>query len=61
MSNCFLLFFLCSEEAAQVVVEVVLATVNHSDIRGSKSHSRDPSGAASDYKRELLGFGTNSL
>jgi len=36
------------------VVEVVFATVHHSDIRGSKPHNRDPSGAASDYKR---GFG----
>jgi len=36
------------------VVEVVFATVDHSDIRGSKPHNRDPSGAASDYRR---GFG----
>jgi hypothetical protein len=36
------------------VVEVVFATVDHSDIRGSKPHNRDPSGVASDYKR---GFG----
>jgi hypothetical protein len=36
------------------VVEVGFATVDHSDIRGSKPHNRDPSGAASDYKR---GFG----
>ena len=36
------------------MVEVVFATVDHSDIRGSKPHNRDPSGAASDYKR---GFG----
>jgi hypothetical protein len=36
------------------VVDVVFATVDHSDIRGSKPHNRDPSGAASDYKR---GFG----
>jgi hypothetical protein len=35
------------------VVEVVFATVDHSDIRGSKPHNRDPSGAASDYKRGL--------
>ena len=33
------------------MVEVVFATVDHSDIRGSKPHNRDPSGAASDYKR----------
>jgi hypothetical protein len=36
------------------VVEVVFATVDHSDIRGSKPHNRDPSGAASDDQR---GFG----
>jgi hypothetical protein len=36
------------------VVEVVFATVDHSDIRGSKPHNRDPSGATSDYWR---GFG----
>ena len=35
------------------MVEVVFATVDHSDIRGSKPHNRDPSGAASDYKREF--------
>ena len=36
------------------MVEVVFATVDHSDIRGSEPHNRDPSGAASDYRR---GFG----
>jgi hypothetical protein len=42
-------FFLFSfQEAAQIVVEMVFATVDHSDIRGSKPHNRDPSGAASD-------------
>jgi hypothetical protein len=40
------------------VVEVVFATVDHSDIRGSKPHNRDPSGATSDYKR---GFGPRIL
>src|ERR1019366_10521087 len=50
----FLLSFSDSREAARVVVEVVFATVDHSDIRGSKLHNRDPSGAASDYRR---GFG----
>jgi hypothetical protein len=39
------------------VVEVVFATVDHSDIRGSKPHNRDPSGAASDYWR---GFGSQT-
>jgi hypothetical protein len=36
------------------VIEIVFATVDHSDIRGSKPHNRNPLGAASDYKR---GFG----
>jgi len=27
---------------------MVFATVDHSDIRGSKPHNRDPSGATSD-------------
>ena len=36
------------------MVEVVFATVDHSDIRGSKPHDRDPSGAASEYKRGAL-------
>jgi hypothetical protein len=35
------------------VVEGVFATVDHCDIRGSKPHNRDPSGAASDNKRGL--------
>jgi hypothetical protein len=30
------------------VVETAVATVDHSDIRGSEPHNRDPSGAASD-------------
>jgi hypothetical protein len=42
----FLLFSF--SEAAQIVVEMIFATVDHSDIRGSKPHNRDPSGAASD-------------
>ncbi len=33
---------------ALVVAESAVATVDHSDIRGSKPHNRDPSGAASD-------------
>jgi len=33
---------------AQVAVAAAVATVDHSDIRGSKPHNRDPSGAASD-------------
>jgi hypothetical protein len=52
--SCFSFFFFLSSpvilpcEAAQVAVEVAIATVDHSDIRGSKPHNRDPSGAASD-------------
>src|ERR1700733_9760770 len=30
-----------------------IATVDHSDIRGSKPHNRDPSGATSHYTRGL--------
>ena len=37
-----------SQEAAQVAVEEAITTINHSDIRGSEPHNRDPSGAASD-------------
>jgi hypothetical protein len=34
--------------AAQVVVEAVIATIDHSDIRGfGYPHAHDPSGAAS--------------
>jgi len=33
---------------AQVAAEMPVATVDHSDIRGSKPHNRDPSGASSD-------------
>jgi hypothetical protein len=48
-SQLHFLFFLSSPwKAAQVAVEVAIATVDHSDIRGSKPHNRDPSGAASD-------------
>jgi hypothetical protein len=36
------------EMTAQVAVAAAVATVDHSDIRGSKPHNRDPSGAASD-------------
>jgi hypothetical protein len=37
--------------AAAVAVEATVATVDHSDIRGSTPHNHDPSGAASDYRR----------
>ena len=30
----------------------VMATIDQADIRGSKPHNHDPSGAASDYLRE---------
>jgi hypothetical protein len=46
--NCFLFLSLLPQTAAQVAVETAIATVDHSDIRGSKPHDRDPSGAASD-------------
>ena len=36
------------------MVEVVFATADHGDIRGSMPHHRDPSEAAWDYRR---GFG----
>jgi hypothetical protein len=35
----------------QVAVESDVATVDHSDIRGSEPHNRDPSGVASDLLR----------
>jgi hypothetical protein len=35
-------------KAASKAVEVTIATVDHSDIRGSEPHNRDPSGATSD-------------
>jgi hypothetical protein len=35
-------------DAAAVVAEAAIATVDHSDIRGSTPHNRDSSGAASD-------------
>jgi hypothetical protein len=45
------LYFLSSSgssEVVQIAVELAVATVDHSDIRGSEPHNRDPSGAASD-------------
>jgi hypothetical protein len=36
------------ETAVSEVAESTVATVDHSDIRGSEPHNRDPSGAASD-------------
>jgi hypothetical protein len=47
-------FFFSFGNATSVTVEAAIATVDHSDIRGSTPHNRDPSGAASDYWR---GFG----
>jgi hypothetical protein len=45
----FLLFaFDVQENAASEVAESASASVDHSDIRGSEPHNRDPSGAASD-------------
>jgi hypothetical protein len=44
-------------EADRAEVETAIATVDHSDIRGSslaaRHHGRDPSGAASDWYREF--------
>jgi hypothetical protein len=37
-----------SQEAAQVAAGEAITTIDHSDIRGSEPHNRDPSGAASD-------------
>jgi hypothetical protein len=49
LSVFFLVFlFGACENAASVVAESAVATVDHSDIRGSEPHNRDPSGAASD-------------
>jgi hypothetical protein len=47
-SNCFLLpFFLLLLRGSASRGRGSFATVDHSDIRGSKPHNRDPSGAAS--------------
>jgi hypothetical protein len=35
-------------KAASKAVEAAIATVDRTDIRGSKPHNRDPSGATSD-------------
>jgi formylmethanofuran dehydrogenase subunit E len=42
------LFSYSTQEAARVAIEEAVATIDHSDIRGSEPHNRDPSGAASD-------------
>ncbi len=51
-TNSVLSFFLHSffflQEAARVAVEEAVTTIDHTDIRGSEPHNRDPSGAASD-------------
>ena len=45
----FSFFHSCSsQEAAQVAAGEAKTTIDHSDIRGSEPHNRDPSGAASD-------------
>jgi hypothetical protein len=44
----FALFFSSKWKAVRTAAEVVIATADHSDIRGSEPHNRDPSGAASD-------------
>ena len=43
-----LVAFEVREDAASEGAEAAVATVDHSDIRGSEPHNRDPSGAASD-------------
>src|ERR1019366_7773464 len=40
-----------SSEVVQVTVESAIATIDHSDIRGSEPHNRHPSGIASDLLR----------
>jgi hypothetical protein len=41
-------------DVSQVVVEPVIATIDHSDIRGfGYPHAHDPSGAASDPERRF--------
>ena len=48
------LFHSCSsQEAAQVAVGEAITTIDHSDIRGSEPHNRDPSGAASELKARV--------
>ena len=37
----------CLSKVERVAIEVAFATVDQPDIRGSKPHNRDPSGAAS--------------
>jgi hypothetical protein len=46
----YLLFisFFFLQEAARVAIEEAITTIDHSDIRGSEPHNRNPSGAASD-------------
>ena len=44
---CAGLLFSRQRKAARVAAEAVNATIDHSDIRGSKPHAHDPSGAAS--------------
>ena len=45
-----LLFYLRGQVQQQP--RQVMATIDQADIRGSKPHNHDPSGAASDYQRE---------
>ena len=48
MRSCSVSLFDGERNAASEVAESAVATVDHSDIRGSEPHNRDPSGAASD-------------
>jgi hypothetical protein len=42
----------CFSRAGSAAAGAVIATIDQADIRGSKPHNHDPSGAASDYSRE---------
>jgi len=53
-TRCKVFSFFIPQEAVQVAVKEAVATVDHSDIRGSMPHNRDSSGAASDKRRGLV-------
>jgi hypothetical protein len=44
---CWVSWFFAFQRVERVAIEVAFSTVDQSDIRGSKPHNRDPSGAAS--------------
>ena len=45
----------CLSKVERVAIEVAFATVDQPDVRGSKPHNRDPSGAASHDERQSGG------